>query len=114
MSMKRMPDLSPIEKKQTYYMICGEIVFRTTDNEAPNMMRLNAVVISPDGRFAVRQIASAQQALQFQFFKRMNDATLQILDVITLSLMNLGVFTDKEFNAAPAGMKMQELNKELN
>jgi hypothetical protein len=29
-----------------------------------------------------------------------------------VSLMNLGMFTDAEFNAAPAGMKMEEIKIE--
>lgn len=98
--------------KQMYYLVAGEIVFAKAAGESSNSVLMNTLVITPDSRFAVAQIAKAQQAMQFQFIQRMNNPNLQILDVIILSLMPLGEFTDAEFNAAPAGMKIEEVNTE--
>lgn len=92
-----------------YYMVAGEIVFRTREDEPPNALRMNAVVMSKDGRIAVAQIGRAQQALQFQFFKRMNDPSLTVVDVVILALMPLGLFTPEEFNATPQGTELREM-----
>jgi hypothetical protein len=98
--------------RQTYYLVAGEIISQLSEAGPSNAVIMNALVISSDGRFSVQQIAKAQQALQFQFHKRMNNPKIQILDVVLVSLMNLGMFTDAEFNAAPAGMKMEEIKIE--
>jgi hypothetical protein len=102
----------PKTERQTYYLVAGEVISRPADGEVSSAVIMNALVISADGRFSVQQIAKAQQALQFQFYKRMNDPSIQILDVVLVSLMNLGTFTDAEFNATPAGMKMEEIHIE--
>jgi ABC-type molybdate transport system ATPase subunit len=98
--------------RQSYYLVAGEIVFSPSAGETSSSVLMNTLVITQDNRFAVAQIAKAQQAMQFQFIKRMNNPTLQILDVIIVSLMPLGEFTDAEFNATPAGMKIEEVNTE--
>ncbi|WP_421991746.1 hypothetical protein [Roseococcus sp.] len=96
-------------ERQTYYLVCGQIVFRATGEEdgAPAAILINTTVISPDGRFAVLQIARAQQALQAQFHRRMEGQTLDVLDCIIQGIMPLGQFTPEEFNAAPEGQVVQ-------
>jgi hypothetical protein len=107
--MKAPISLSAKSERQTYYMVTGEVVFRAKDDENLRMLRINAVVMSKDGRFAVAQIARAQQALQLQFLNRMQDADLEVLDVVILALMPLGEFTAEEFNAAPEGMELRPM-----
>jgi len=88
-----------------YFMVTGQIVFRAPDAEedtAPNSILVNAVITSPDGRIAVQQLGRAQQALQLQFFKKMGEAQLTVLDVVIMALMPLGVFTAAAFHAVPA------------
>jgi hypothetical protein len=97
--------------QQHYFLVTGELVFRRTEDEVPNAIRMNAVVTSKDGRLGVAQIGKAQQALQLQFHKRMEDPTIQILDVVIMSLVPLGVFIPEEFHAAPAGTELREMNQ---
>jgi hypothetical protein len=101
------------QTRQTYFMVASEVIFRAKDAEVSNTVLLNTLVISKDGKFPVTLIAKAQQATQFQFFKRMEDPTLVVLDVVIIALMNLGQFTDAEFNAAPEGMAMVETSDVL-
>lgn len=104
-----MKHLAEQASRQHYFMVAGEVVFRVGEEETPNMMRCNAVVMSKDGRIAVPQLAQSQQALQMHFYKRMEGVTVHVLDVVILALMPLGVFTPEEFNARPEGMELREM-----
>jgi hypothetical protein len=110
--MSKIKTIGHASAKQMHFLVAGEIVFAAAEGQPSNSVLMNALVISQDGRFAVAQISKAQQAMQLQFHKRMNNPTLQILDVIILGLMPLGEFTDAEFNAVPSGMKIEEVNIE--
>jgi hypothetical protein len=91
--------VAQVVERQKYYMVAGEIVFRSEDSDVPHAVRANAVVMSTDGQFAVPQIARAQQTLQHVFHTRMGEeAKIQVLDVVILSIMLLGSFTAEEFN----------------
>lgn len=100
------PDPGP--ERQMYFFVCGEIIFRGAEVEAPPCtMKLNCVILSRDGRFAVEHIARTQQTLQMHFHKRMEDPELVVLDCVVNSLMPLGYFTPEEFNKTPSGMALQ-------
>jgi hypothetical protein len=94
-----------------YHLVAGEIIFRHKEDEPLNAVRLNTVIQTLDGRVAARQIGLAQQSLQKQFFKNMNDATLTVIDVVILLMTNLGQFTQEQFHARPEGMTQQEIGK---
>lgn len=98
-------DPAPVER-QNYYLISGEIVFQPKDapeDALPNAIRINGVVVSSDGRFAVPQIGRAQQTLQMNFFARMGEENKpEILDVVILGIIPLGSFTAEEFNKPPS------------
>lgn len=93
---------------QYYFLITGEIVFQTSDNE-PGSIHLNGIVQNDMPNFPVRMIAKAQQTLQLHFFKKINDPSVQVIDVIITNVSQLGGMTDDYFHAAPAGSKLQEL-----
>lgn len=106
------------EPAQHHFLVTGQIVFSPvpSNNEASDegemlhTVNVNCVVMSPDGRLAVAQIARAQQALQMQFFRRIEPGTVQVRDVVILALMPLGIFTSEEFNAMPEGMQLAPAN----
>jgi hypothetical protein len=98
-------------ERQSYILVAGEIVFQMNEDEPPNAIRLNTVVTSRDGRVSVQHIGRAQQALQLQFFKRMGDPNLKVLDVVILAITPLGEFTPEEFNAAPSGTEMRSVSE---
>lgn len=101
-------NFKPDPERQEYFMVAGELIFRRKDDETPHVMKLNTVIMSKDGRIAVAQLGRAQQGLQMEFHRRMQDPELEVIDVVLLNLMRLGQFTPEEFNAAPPGMKLQE------
>jgi len=98
---------------QYYHLVCGELVFRKTNSEVVNSMRINCVLINnnEDG-LTVRHLALAQQTLQANFHRRMDDTTLEVLDVVIMNIMPLGYFTEESFNAAPPGTVVREMTKD--
>jgi len=98
-----------------YNLVCGELVFRQKDSEVVNSMRINCILINNnnvgDG-LAVRHLALAQQTLQANFHRRMDDTTLEVLDVVIMNIMPLGYFTEESFNAAPPGTVVREMTKD--
>jgi len=99
--------LPPSLKKKNlehYFMVAGEVIFRLADapeDSVPNVMRLNAVITSSDGRLAVAQLGRAQQALQMNFHNRLQDPTVKVIDVVMLAVIPLGVFTAEQFHKQP-------------
>ena len=98
---------------QNYYLVCGELVFRQANSETVNSMRVNCVLMKGGNEtfLAVRHLALAQQTLQANFHRRMDDTTLEVLDVVIMNIMPLGYFTEEEFNAAPPGTVVREMTK---
>lgn len=85
--------------RQHYFLLCGEIVYQMPERKEFEMTRLNTVAISKDGQLTAAHIGRAQQAMQVNFFKRINDPAAQVLDLVILSIASLGQFTAEEFNA---------------
>jgi hypothetical protein len=100
--------INETKESQLYWLVAGEIVFYAKDSDVPNAVRVNTVVTSQDERVTVAQIGRVQQALQMNFFKRMNDAELKVVDVVILAWMPMGRQTSEEFNAVPAGSQLVE------
>lgn len=94
-------------QKQHYFLVCGEVIFHTADEQV-GTIRLNAIVTHEKPTIPVRLIGKAQQALQLNFFKKLEDAAATVVDVVIINFSDLGKMTEKEFHAAPAGMELQE------
>lgn len=92
-----------------HHLVCGLVIFKTKDSEQPNMIPLNAVHRTAGGNLPVPELGKIQQALQLQFFNRMQDPTLVVVDVVIQSISNLGFMTDAQFSAPPPGMQVQEI-----
>lgn len=84
-------------------MIAGEVVAKDQSEELVQL-RLNAIVTNEQPSFPARMVGKAQQALQLNFRKQVNDATLVVVDVFLFNIVPLGRMTDAEFNALPPGM----------
>lgn len=97
----------PKNKLQHYFLITGEIVFKTSEGE-PGSITLNGIVQNDMPNVPVRILGKAQQTLQLNFFKKVNDATVEVVDVIITNISALGGMTEAYFHAAPEGTKMQE------
>lgn len=85
------------QKKQFFFLFCAEIVFQIKDAPGLSSYRMNTVVTSNQNTLHAAQIGKAQQILQMEFIKRMNDPTLEIRDVIILTINPLGLQTTEEF-----------------
>lgn len=94
--------------RKHYHMVAGNVVFREKDSEIPISILLNTVITSKDGKIPVALIAKAQQSLQMQFHKKMNDPEIVVLDVVIVNLMGLGTFTEEEFHFRPKGAGVTE------
>lgn len=92
--------------KQHYFLVSGEIAFTHDDNMGS--IRLNAIVTNTKKEIPVAVIGRAQQALQINFFKRMEDPDqVKVIDVIVSNFCYLGVFKPEEFHKAPKGTELQ-------
>lgn len=91
-----------------HFLITGEIVFQAPGSEQVNAMRCNAILVSDQTTINVTALGKSQQVLQLNFFKKMGDPKLQVLDVIITNICPLGQMTEAEFHQAPEGMQLQE------
>lgn len=87
------------KKKLHYFMVSGSVTFRNPAEEGSlGSYPFNAVVTNEVNLFPVRMIGKAQQSLQLQFFQKMEDPSLEVVDVHLLSVTHLGWMTEKEFH----------------
>lgn len=89
-------------------MICGEVIFMTKDGQSGSV-RLNSVATSQFNKIPVALIGKAQQGLQLNFFKKMEDPDVQVLDVVIMNIFHLGHMTPAEFHKPPEGTVLQEV-----
>lgn len=94
-----------------HYLITGEIVFKARDMETVNGMRANGILLTENTNIGVAAIGKAQQVIQMNFFQKMNDPTLIVIDVIILGMTYLGHMTEEEFKRVPPGMVQKEMEK---
>lgn len=94
--------------RKHYFLVAGQITFKNEDDELGSLP-LNAVVTHDTAKIPVRLIGRAQQALQMNFHQRMEDPSLTIVDVVVLGLTHCGHMTEREWNKAPEGTKLQEI-----
>lgn len=95
-------------KKLHYYLVTAEVFFVTASQETGSV-RVNALVMNDHRQVPLHLIGKAQQSAQLQFFKKLNDATVQVLDVVIANLSYLGLMSEKEFKVVPDGLKLQEM-----
>lgn len=95
-----------------HFLIAGELVFLQKESEEVNGIRANGILITDDTNIGVSAIGKAQQVLQMNFFKKMGDSSLTIVDVIVMNLMYLGFMTEEEFKKTPPGLQQQEMKQE--
>lgn len=92
-----------------YHLVAGEVIFRDPDTEQSGVVRLNVMIVTPDGNVAVRHIGGAQQSLQLRFFERVENPKLQVIDVVIIGISSLGEMTNEEFHREPPGQVLQEV-----
>jgi hypothetical protein len=83
-------------------------VFRDSESEQVNALRINGVLVDPGKSIPVRLLGKAQQIVQMNFHQRMADPKIQVLDVVLMNMFHLGYMTESEFRAVPEGQKLQE------
>ena len=94
--------------KLHHYLIVGEIIFQEEDNEAIASIRMNGVLIDPNKDIPVRLLGKAQQILQMNFYQRMQEQPVKVLDVVLMNFLYLGLMTQEEFHQPPEGTKLQQ------
>ncbi len=98
-----------MEEKQEYILIVGEIVFRSKEEpEMVNAVRANGVMVSDNGNLGVYAMGKAQQVLQANFFKKLSNPDVEVVDVVLMNFVKLGRMTAEEFQRMPEGLKFQE------
>jgi hypothetical protein len=109
-----LTDQPEIEVAQTnfYHLAAGEVVFADPETEQSGVVRLNVMIVTPDGNIGVRHIGQAQQSLQLRFFERVENPKLQVVDVVLIGISLLGQMTNEEFHREPPGQQLREVPAE--
>ena len=94
-------------KSYHHFMVAGQVVFSKKDEPQVHVITLNAILTGESTPIPIRAIGKAQQAVQMQFYERMQDPTLVIRDVVIVSFMYLGDMTEEEFKEPPEGTAIQ-------
>lgn len=99
----------PDTKKYHHHLITGEIVFRHKQDESGqvNAIRVNGVLLDEARDIPARLLGKSQQILQLNFHKRMQDDSIEVLDVVLVNFVYLGEFTEEQFHAAPEGTALK-------
>lgn len=95
-------------KTHHYFMVTGEIVFSPENEENVHAIRMNAIITGESKELPVRALGKAQQALQVQFYQRMDTTKVNVRDVVLMNFSYLGYMTKEEFEKPPEGMKQIE------
>ena len=98
------------EKAHEYVLITGELVFvdPAVENCLPNAIRANGVMVLPERKINRFAMGKAQQILQANFFQKMGEVQVNVVDVVLINFTWLGRMTPGEFSKTPEGLKMQE------
>ena len=94
--------------KLHHHLIVGEIIFKEEGSEAIASLRVNGVLMDPKQEVPVRLLGKAQQILQMNFYQRMGEQRVTVLDVILMNVVYLGHMTQEEFHQPPEGTKLQQ------
>lgn len=102
-------------EKKHHFLIAGNVVFLNKETEQPGSVPLNGVLITDTTDLPARSLSKAQQILQLNFFKSTGISAneVQVVDVVLMSFIYLGQFTEAEFKQPPAGMSVQQVATEL-
>lgn len=90
-----------------HHLIHGEIVFKHKDHDQIHSTRVNGILVDAQQNIPVRLLGKAQQILQLNFHQRMQDESIQVLDVILADFSYLGLMTQEEFQTVPEGTALQ-------
>lgn len=97
-------------KRDHYHLVAGEVLFADpSQDNALGSIKLNTMIVTPDGNVTVRHIGKAQQTLQMLMFQKLEDPNLKVMDVFIMGVSPLGRMTEKEFTKDPPGQTLQEI-----
>lgn len=107
----------PKNTKQHRYLIAGEVHFLPVvdgeDVAAPQAAKVNAVISVDSKKLGAREIGRAQQALQMNHHKQMEDPeSYRIFDVFLINFVYLGLMSDADFQNK-AQMEEKEVSIDL-
>ncbi len=97
-------------KKQHYYLVSGVVIFREPGEEvnAVGEIKLNTTLRIEQQNVPASQIGRAQQSLQMLMFQKLQDTTLEVVDVHITAVSYLGHMTEEFFMKPPEGTVLQE------
>lgn len=94
--------------KLHFYMIAGNVMMQNGD--MVQSIPVNGMITADTKNLGQHQLAKAQQILQMNLAKKLEDAVEapNFVDVIIISIMHLGYMTMDEFTNRPQGVSVQE------
>lgn len=94
--------------KQHYHLVTGSVIYQEAEDQPFQSITLNGIVRDDAKEIPTRLLGRAQQILQVNFMKKIGTTENKVVDVILLNFAYLGEMTEEEFQAPPAGTKLQE------
>lgn len=94
--------------RQHHYMVTAQILFTVQGKDDLNVAMQNTLVLAPEQKITVTQIARAQQGVQMQLTQKMGTTEIEVRDVVITALMYLGHMTTEEFTKAPDNMELRQ------
>lgn len=100
--------MNDTSQKHHYFLVTGEIVFSPPKSEEIHAIRMNAIITGSTASIPVRALGKAQQALQVQFYERMQTPEIEVRDVVITNMVYMGYMTKEEFEKPPEGTQQVE------
>lgn len=79
------------------YLACLKLTFVDGDGDT-GVTETNTMIKANKPQVGLELLARAQQAAQIQLIEKLNDPTIQVLDVIFTGMFYLGHMTQEEFD----------------
>ena len=99
------------QEPKYHHLIAGQILLTEGANPNLNSVPLNGVITTKEPLIGAHDLGRAQQTLQMLFFKKLPEsmvASVHIVDVVILGIVNMGYMTDERFLQKPDGVAVQE------
>lgn len=80
-----------------FFIACVELTFVDAEGNT-GVTRLNTMIRSDTNTVGVLLLGRAQQAAQIQLIKSLNDPSINVLNVVFVSISYLGAMSDEDFH----------------
>lgn len=95
------------KKKMHHWLIAAQVVFANPQTpEDGGVITVNAMLLTPEQHVTVAELKRANQAVVANFYQKMNDTSMKVIDVIFIGFNWIGHMAhEKATQEAPTSAK---------